>query len=89
MLALEIIFQSLLQKFTELSNQLVKKIFKSPHDEGLISKMYDLSQRSAAYPTKLKFAKGKLAMGIAAVATALAFVAHGIYKAGKINGEAK
>jgi hypothetical protein len=66
-----------------------QKIFKSPHDEGVISKMYGLSKRSAAYPTKLKFAKGKLAMGIAAVVTALAFVAHGIYKAGKINGEAQ
>jgi hypothetical protein len=66
-----------------------QKIFKSPHNEDLISKMYNLSKNSVAYPTALKSAKGKLAMVFAAIAMGLAFLADGIYKAGKINGEAQ
>jgi hypothetical protein len=66
-----------------------QKIFKSPQDEALITKLYNLSKNSVAYPTVLKSAKGKLAMGFAAIATGLAFLAHGIYKAGKINGKAQ
>jgi hypothetical protein len=37
----------------------------------------------------LKSYKGRTVMGIAAGATALAFLVHGLFKAGEIKGEAK
>jgi hypothetical protein len=64
-----------------------EKMFKTAKDNELISKMYGLSKKAVPYPTQLKAAKGKLAMGFAALATMIGFVTAGIYKAGKINGK--
>jgi allophanate hydrolase subunit 2 len=69
--------------------KLGEKMFKTGADEEIISKLYKLSQNSENYATKLKSAKGHLAMGMAAIATILAFATRFVYQAGKINGQAQ
>jgi hypothetical protein len=52
----------------------------APHWEG---------EPAADFAKKITSYKGNVAMGLVAGVTALAIIAHGFYKAGKINGEAQ
>lgn len=64
-------------------------MFKDSEIVKIIEKDFHINKNYGGYLTRLKNAKGAIAMFTTLSATALALVIHGIYKAGKINGEAK
>jgi hypothetical protein len=80
------------KKIIASCEKLGEKLFKNGKIAFQLEKMATESFGSIspeAASKALKSYKGRTVMGIAAGATALAFLVHGIFKAGEIKGEAK